>query len=259
MIAELHGKISSSGSNLSDRLEDKLTGDVFGTLRYLPFHIGMEQILCATNIHGLAECVENSNLVFWGDRLQFWPYHKDGEMDAFLELDNAVIGIEIKYMSGLSSDDEIENSSVVDTEREESRNQLARESRILKQWCPENKKAFLLFIAKESECVSVCSNVQARDIIEPGVELGYISWQEILKQLSQIEPSEPYQQLILRDVCELLKRKRFERFNSFVSSGDLPVNVNEYYNYGDSLLQTKNPFDFNFYENINEGDHYEYR
>ena len=45
MIAELHGKISSSGSNLSDHLEDKLTGDVFGVLRYLPFHIGMAQIL----------------------------------------------------------------------------------------------------------------------------------------------------------------------------------------------------------------------
>jgi len=34
-IAEIHGKISSSGSNISDRLEDLLTADVFGTFKYL--------------------------------------------------------------------------------------------------------------------------------------------------------------------------------------------------------------------------------
>ena len=33
-IAELHGKISSSGANLHERLEDLLTSDVFGTLLY---------------------------------------------------------------------------------------------------------------------------------------------------------------------------------------------------------------------------------
>jgi len=35
MISEIKGKISASGSNLTDRLEDKLTGDFFGTLQYL--------------------------------------------------------------------------------------------------------------------------------------------------------------------------------------------------------------------------------
>ena len=41
MIAEIHNKISSSGSNLSNRLEDKLTGDVFGAFQYLPINIGI--------------------------------------------------------------------------------------------------------------------------------------------------------------------------------------------------------------------------
>jgi hypothetical protein len=35
-IVEIHGKINSTGSNLSDRLEDLLTSDIFGPLRYLP-------------------------------------------------------------------------------------------------------------------------------------------------------------------------------------------------------------------------------
>ena len=40
-IAEIKGKISSTGSNLSDRLEDLLTSDVFGPLRYIPFDEGL--------------------------------------------------------------------------------------------------------------------------------------------------------------------------------------------------------------------------
>lgn len=86
MIAELHGKTSSS--NLRDRLEVNLTGDVFGALGYLPFHVGMSQILCAAKIDGLCEYVSQTTPDFWGNRIQFWPHHKDGEMDGSLELDD---------------------------------------------------------------------------------------------------------------------------------------------------------------------------
>lgn len=64
VIAELFGKISSSGSNLTDRLEDNLTGDVFGVLRYLPFHSGMAQILSAARIDGLSKSASQSTLTF---------------------------------------------------------------------------------------------------------------------------------------------------------------------------------------------------
>ena len=50
MIAEIRGKISSSGSNLSDRLEDKLTGDVFGALRYLEFDEVIKKIADFFNV-----------------------------------------------------------------------------------------------------------------------------------------------------------------------------------------------------------------
>ena len=35
-IAEIHGKISSSGSNLTDKQEDLLTSDVFGSFNLGP-------------------------------------------------------------------------------------------------------------------------------------------------------------------------------------------------------------------------------
>ena len=259
MIAELHGKISGSGSNLSDRLEDKLTGDVFGVLRYLPFHTGMAQILRAANIDALTECVNQTNLSFWGNRIHFWPYHEEGEMDVFLELDNAVISIEVKYMSGLSSDDDVENSDAAE-EREESHNQLARESRMVRQWCPLNKKPFLIFVANESECAAICNNVKSRGILEPSVELGYVSWQEILCQLSQVKADEPYQELILSDIVSLLRRKDFERFSGFMLSDDLTIAADAYFSYGDSLqVTTKAGFCFDYPDSIREGDYYEYR
>ena len=47
LIAEIYNKISKDGRNLSDRLEDQLTGDFFGTLRYMSFksiqHLSVEQ------------------------------------------------------------------------------------------------------------------------------------------------------------------------------------------------------------------------
>jgi hypothetical protein len=48
LLAEIHGKISFEGSNLSERLEDQLKANVFGTLRYIPFHKGFKHIL--TNV-----------------------------------------------------------------------------------------------------------------------------------------------------------------------------------------------------------------
>lgn len=258
MIAELHGKISGSGSNLSDRLEDKLTGDVFGLLRYMPFHIGMAQILRAAKIDGLSECINQTDIDFWGDRIQFWPYHEEGEMDAFLELDNAVISIEVKYMSGLSSDDEIDNTGdIAGVQKEESQNQLARESRMVRQWCPSHKRPFLVFIANESECASICNNVKSRAILEPGVELGYISWQEILNQLSQIVADEPYQQLLLNDLVSLLRRKGFERFTGFNIGKELEVVPSDYYNF--EYAKANNDVCFEYPESINGGSYYEYR
>ncbi|MER2107241.1 MAG: hypothetical protein ABS949_09905 [Solibacillus sp.] len=45
ILAEIHGKISSLGTNLSEQMEDNLTGNLFGTLRYLLFEHGLGSLL----------------------------------------------------------------------------------------------------------------------------------------------------------------------------------------------------------------------
>ena len=45
MIAEISGKVNRQNTNLSELSEDELTGNFFGSLRYIPFDKGMKNIL----------------------------------------------------------------------------------------------------------------------------------------------------------------------------------------------------------------------
>jgi len=216
MIAELHGKISSTGSNLNDKLEDNLTGNIFGSLRYLPFELGIAPVLSAARIPELSAAVAEYGSNIWADRISFWPYHPLGELDARIDLDNAVIGIEVKYQSPLSSDDEADYSHEVGGELDRtSNNQLGRESKIVRELALPDKKAFLILVACDGECENIVSDVRARNLIEDGVALGYISWQEILLILEREDSSNPFYTCILGDMVALLKRKGFERFHGF--------------------------------------------
>ena len=217
MIEEIHGKISTTGSNLSDRLEDKLTGDIFGSLRYLPFDLGLGPILSAARITELSELIEKGGL--HSCQVSFWPYHPLGELDVRIDLDHAVIGIEVKYQSPLSSDDDADYSNGTDEELEKvSVNQLYRESKIVRELAEPDKKAFLILVACDSECESIVSDVKARNLIENGVELGRISWQEILLTLEKQQSSDPLHNCVLGDMVALLKHQGFERFHGFDTS-----------------------------------------
>jgi len=48
MIAEINGKLNGSRFNYIERSEDQLTGNFFGSLRYLPYKIGLGYILNRT-------------------------------------------------------------------------------------------------------------------------------------------------------------------------------------------------------------------
>lgn len=220
MIAELHGKISSTGSNLHDRLEDQLTGDIFGSLRYLPYGLGIAPILLAAKVP--APVVEGGAPEVWIDRITFWPREELGELDVRIDLDDAVVGIEVKYQSDLSSDDGADYSHITIEEAErDSVNQLSRESRIVRDWAGSRKKAFLILVARDSECARIVSDVTARNLIAAGVELCSVSWQDILLVLEKQQSGNLVYTRILEDMAALLKRKKFERFHGFDS--DLPA------------------------------------
>ncbi|EJU26635.1 PD-(D/E)XK nuclease family protein [Selenomonas sp. CM52] len=215
MVEEFYGKISRSGSNLSDSLEDKLTGDFFGTLRYMDFCDGLQPILCGAlrksekqqaESQAAIQLIENVNCTNIKDEehIKFWPKHDRGELDVLLEFDNCYIGIEVKFQSGLSSDD-----------------QLIREANILCD-LPKDKKKILLFIAKHESCISIYRKYK-KDISKQGVHFVFASWEDILQSMKDIlngGKGSKYtfgQKLMIRDLVRLLTRKDFDTFLSMTN------------------------------------------
>ena len=215
MVEEFYGKISRSGSNLSDNLEDKLTGDFFGTLRYLEFCDGLQPILCGAlrisekqqeTSQTAIQLIENVNCTNIRDEehIKFWPKHELGELDVLLDFDNCCIGIEVKLNSGLSSDD-----------------QIIREAEILCDLA-EDKEKILLFIAGHESCVSVYRTYKAV-IRKQGVCFVFASWEDILQSMKDLlngGDESKYtsgQRLMISDLVKLLTRKGFDTFLSMTN------------------------------------------
>jgi hypothetical protein len=234
MIAEIHSKISSTGSNLSNRLEDKLTGDVFGALRYLPFAIGLGPVLQKTDLLKEAEGANFSDFLAGMNsdarmpQYKFWPPHKEGEIDLLLDFSEGLIGIEVKYLSGISSTDDVSNQgfSEFDSESEsesksgfefeKSGHQLARESRMLKSQ-QRNRPAWLIYLTKQGEASAEAYHVLHHELLEPEVGFGILSWSDVREALvdSLNSAVDPYHKIVLEDLTTFLKLKGFNRFKSF--------------------------------------------
>ncbi|MFD0672242.1 hypothetical protein [Cohnella sp. GCM10027633] len=218
MIAEIRNKISSSGSNLSDRLEDQLTGNVFGALRYLPSEVGLRRAISNARF----ESVDSAEK--WRQSLQqiqgyqtiykFWPPNEEGEIDLMLDHPDILIGVEIKYFSSLSSEDE---ESEYEIDMVDSRNQLARYARMLANYDSGSRPKYLVFLAPLSILTEVEASMKSRRIIPNGVVLGYLSWQELLESIQEVDlcQLETGQKIILQDIMDLLVKKGFVRFTGF--------------------------------------------
>lgn len=261
MIADIKGKISRCGSNLTENLEDNLTGNVFGALRYIPFNMAMKPILAnAIYPRQMSNCIENINVEYWGNNIQFWPHNKKGELDVILEFYDLIIGIEVKFKSDISSDDAVDNSEedvqkLDDSIKEQSINQLSRESEIINEKGIKKDK-LLILIAPESRCASLYEDVTNRRIINGNVKLAYVSWQRFLYELSHLRIDDEFSMLIINDLKELLKKKGFEQFK------DMRLEILNEVRTEDYFFFDYNPqFKFDFKTNIYiKGDlYYEFK
>jgi len=261
MLAEIYGKISSKGNNLSDRLEDNLTGNVFGCLRYIPFNKVMKPILInSVYPQSIANLFINIDAGFWSNNIKFWPFDEEGELDILIEFDNLICGIEVKYLSGLSSDDGADFSDqsellFLKREKENSSHQLSRESRIIDKLGGKKDKV-LIFIANSISCRDVYEDTLKRGLINADVSFGYISWQSFLTALSQLSLDDDFQDLILADLIKLLKRKGFEQFKNMNLEDDFFIDGSSFYRFE---YKPQNKFDFDINIDV-EGDlYYEFR
>ena len=213
MIAEIHGKISGDGSNLSNQMEDKLTGDFFSILRYLPYEKGLKILL--ENLHlfehekqmQVRDLIKNQGREFVGNCFQFWPYHTEAEIDVYISLEKLILGIEVKYNSGLSSED-----------------QLERELKVINDFLGEECFGILVFIARGDGIFEGIHSIETIQRLKPKLFektiFSYISWEDIyevmLKKVSEnLDVYTDYEQLMLHDIFNLLEHKGFIKFKNF--------------------------------------------
>ena len=220
MISEIKGKISQTGSNLTNRLEDKLTGDFFGAIRYLPFEDGLKGLLSQVEFAREKDIEEWNKMlstqIGYAVKYTFWPSHPKGEIDLLIEFGNVIIGIEVKYMSGISSEDEQTQNEPMNYE--ESVHQLSRYSEMLEDRA-SNRKAYLIFLAPYSIQQNVKKSLDVKYQISPFVTVGFVNWEDLHTEIVQrSQLAKPgVQQLILTDTEQLLRVKRLVRYSGFTN------------------------------------------
>ena len=198
MIAEIYHKFSTD-------LEDVLTGDFFGAMRYMPFNRGLNQIFKNYAVSEDPQVTHIlSNAADDDFNFEFWKRSENGlvEIDGFIPLTSVEIGIEVKYRSGLSGGD-----------------QLEKEAQVLDEWC-NGKEKLLILIGEAEEAKAIYIENKDQRVFRD-VHLAYLSWQDILLGLDQVLISSSYEKKMIEDLKTLLREKGFVSFEGF--SIDQPV------------------------------------
>lgn len=198
MIAEIYHKFSTD-------LEDVLTGDFFGAMRYMPFNRGLNQIFKNYAVSEDPQVTHIlSNAADDDFNFEFWKRSENGlvEIDGFIPLTSVGIGIEVKYRSGLSGGD-----------------QLEKEAQVLDEWC-NGKEKLLILIGEAEEAKAIYIENKDKRVFRD-VHLAYLSWQDILLGLDQVLISSSYEKKMIEDLKTLLREKGFVSFEVF--SIDQPV------------------------------------
>jgi hypothetical protein len=198
MIAEIYHKFSTD-------LEDVLTGDFFGAMRYMPFNRGLNQIFKNYAVSEDPQVTHIlSNAADDDFNFEFWKRSENGlvEIDGFIPLTFVEIGIEVKYRSGLSGGD-----------------QLEKEAQVLDEWC-NGKEKLLILIGEAEEAKAIYIENKDKRVFRD-VHLAYLSWQDILLGLDQVLISSSYEKKMIEDLKTLLREKGFVSFEGF--SIDQPV------------------------------------
>lgn len=239
MIAEINNKLTTG--------EDELTGNFFGSMRYLGFKDFLIPILMETS-HSENDIVKAmlKNEEFNEETFEFWKRDKLGEIDCYFDNDKVGIGIEVKLDSELSSED-----------------QLLREAEMLNSWSKEKEKA-LLFIARNKEnCIGPYKK-NCEKCREKNVVLAWISWQDIYNEILKIHKSikankknDNKQILLLEDLKNFLYKKGFDSFQSFLSvSKEHSCNEGQIFTF---IYNAYKSLNFVIKDVIKENDYYEFR
>jgi hypothetical protein len=242
-IAEIHGKLSADQPQAcNDRMEDLLTSDVFGTMRYAGWDRGFLDWLRGaepvTALSGIGSPL-NADLPEAGIQnmhFAFWPRLPNGRepdvaiLITYSDLRAVLMLIEAKYLSGTSDS---EPSEGVDSERRTG-NQVADQilglraltPAILSTWfglehAPPLTDRLHLLVTKDGRLPLSVYMAAARYLPRPWPAAAYwVSWTSLPPHLKphQADP-DPGRAALVRDLLLLLDRKELVPFQAFDGRG----------------------------------------
>lgn len=194
--------------------EDRLTGNFFGIMRYLPFRRGLKLVFEKYvksedwQVKKIIADMTEDEFLF-----EFWKRSgSGGEMDAYMENAGKAVGIEVKYHSALSGED-----------------QLEREAAMLEEWNKDGDK-LLLFVAMEEDAVNVYRKNKNKLCFQ-SVHLAYITWQDILLGMDEVITDTVFEAKMIEDLRQYLEEKGFVSFDGFAKA-NIPVIGGMYYEFG---------------------------
>lgn len=193
--AVINGKISSTGSNLTERLEDLMTSNIFQLLSYLPVKSGIIQVLSsAINLLG-------ENILLPSNISQayyiFWPRWTSCEPDLVISLvtedkEHINLLIEAKLDSKLSTDD-----------------QLVREWNDMQGEYP-NQLNYLIYLTKDT-IIPKTTILNTRKLAKDKIAPFWLNYEMIFEQIEKIKEDS----LIKEDLLKLLKHYHFYPFRKW--------------------------------------------
>lgn len=218
--AELHGKLSSTGSNLSEGMEDLLTSDIFGRLRYLEPKAGLVPILqgarsFATGTQGLVLPGDITAVTY-----TFWPQYPRAEPDVVVQLQTTggpfTLLVECKYRSGKSGEDDPADAPVTGRK---VKDQLAREYTGLIERHGRTATALLYLTGHRTmpkdKLESSARSLGANESVFRRSAY-WMGWHTVRQALAQaVDHLDTRDRLILEDMMALLAHKGFRSFEGW--------------------------------------------
>ena len=224
-IAELHGKLNPERpAGAHERMEDLLTSDVFGTMKYVGWQYGFTNWLRSAqspDAKHYAKHVLPSDDIIRSVHFVFWPLLKNNREPDLLIGFETVTGeivqlmIEAKYFSG-ASDIEID---IEDSTPELSGNQIADQVNCFPDRFPNVQNKVIqnvhMYVTADDSCPLQTYERAADYILKKEIPLFWINWQSLSFFLKDIHTEDQGRQSMINDLLKLMQRKNLIPFDGF--------------------------------------------
>jgi hypothetical protein len=228
-IAELHGKLSPHRQQgLHDRMEDLLTSDVFGAMKYAGWRYGFIQWLRSAenpyDQHPAAKDVLPVSKNIKDIHFEFWPTLRGGnEPDLMLCIETTddrvtLVMIEVKYLSGPSDGSPPEEW----VPGEDSGDQLAKQingfpDRVAGCNVADVADRVHIYLTRHDQCPRHCYDKAEQYLDRPDrVKMFWLIWYTLHRFLvAELGEAQCGVRALLGDLSDLLKKKRLLPFNGF--------------------------------------------